>query len=533
VRSTILIVHEATPAAASSRALGFASALNQRGHRVFVLGPRRAALRSPAAQSCVITVSPSLAAHCVGYMLHLRGTPWIADLDLGWSENPNGAHDGAARLSPERRLLQDADCLTCSGEDGRRAIFERLQASASLVPNAGADALERQVQAVIARRASGDRLRVLMIGPVNSPHMEQLALSMNARGHLVQAGGSVWAGGLPPSALPDAGIPISVMTWPQPLWMRRLVRAFRPDVIHANWLPFAAVAAMAGARPLVAMAWGSDVYLAEGVQRLTNRLALRYADMALADSAALLERLVELGADDTHAAVLNWGVDLKTFVPAESPDERRALRASLGLGDGPVIISPRGFKDLYNPDVVLAAFARVSQAFPDAQLVLKHQGREEPDLGVLAECERVHVVGRVPYEQMADYFRAADVCLSIPSSDSSPRSVWEAMACGCACVLSDLPWAHELINPDTDALLVPSDAEAVARAIGRVLTQPELHRLLSERGPRLVRSHRNAAREMDRLEALYLELASRPGDNASAQAASRTSDSSPANFRRE
>jgi hypothetical protein len=29
--------------------------------------------------------------------------------------------------------------------------------------------------------------------------------------------------------------------------------------------------------------------------------------------------------------------------------------------------------------------------------------------------------------------------LSIPSSDSSPRSVWEAMACGCPVVLPDLP----------------------------------------------------------------------------------------------
>ena len=70
---------------------------------------------------------------------------------------------------------------------------------------------------------------------------------------------------------------------------------------------------------------------------------------------------------------------------------------------------------------------------------------------------------------MASYYQAADVCVSIPSSDSSPRSVWEAMACGCPVVVSDLPWVHELIEPERDALVVPIEAAALAGAIGRVL----------------------------------------------------------------
>jgi glycosyltransferase involved in cell wall biosynthesis len=360
-------------------------------------------------------------------------------------------------------------------------------------------------------------MRILMLGPVNSPHLEDLAVAMRDRGHTVQAGGALWGGGLPPSTLPDAGIPVSLMTRPQPLWIRRLLRSFRPDVVHAHWMPFAAAAVLGGAKPLVAMAWGSDIYLADRRQQLFNSLAVRRADLTLADSSALLERLIELGAPRKRAALINWGVDLGTFAPPAGPAEKRALRASLGLDDSPVIISARGFKHLYNPQIVVQAFTHVLRDVPDAQLVLKHQDAEEIDLGPLSGSARVHLVGRVQYERMADYFRAADICVSIPDTDSSPRSVWEAMACGCACVLSDLPWVHELIEPELHALVVRVDAIAVARALRRLLTDSELRCSLAARARELVEQHRDAEREMERLEGLYSGLASRSAFKRSAR----------------
>ena len=302
-------------------------------------------------------------------------------------------------------------------------------------------------------------MRILMIGPVNSPHMEHLALALQSRGHRIRAGGAVWRDGLAPSILPDAGIPVSKMTRPQPLWMRRLLRRSHPDLVHANWLPFGAVATLAGARPLVAMAWGSDVYLASRVERSLNRLAARRADLCLCDSTALRHSVIELGALPDRVELMNWGVDLQIFRPAASTEEKSALKASLGLGDGPVVISPRGFKDLYNPGRrarrVRSRADRASRRAARAQA----QGDQVPVLGPLSASPRVHVVGRVPYEEMAQYLRAADVCVSIPDTDSSPRSVWEAMACGCACVLSDLPWVSELIEADRHALVVPADRE--------------------------------------------------------------------------
>src|SRR5690349_12245608 len=98
--------------------------------------------------------------------------------------------------------------------------------------------------------------RLLMLGAVNHPHVEHLALAMSERGFDVVVGGDALTE-LPPSALPAAGIavhgaPPSRRGTPTGAaahvrWVRRLVRDLRPDIVHGHWLPgFAFFAALAG-----------------------------------------------------------------------------------------------------------------------------------------------------------------------------------------------------------------------------------------------------------------------------------------------
>jgi len=349
-------------------------------------------------------------------------------------------------------------------------------------------------------------LRLLYLGPYNSPHLEDLALAMLERGHVVRAAGEVWGGGLPPSSLPERGVPVGTMTFPYVLSFRRLLREFKPDLVHAHWMPFSTLAMLAGARPLVAQAWGSDVYLAGRRHRFELRMALRRTAVAMADSADLLERLKEFGPKSLPTMLVNWGVDLEAVrVPTDV--ERAALKAELGLGPGPVILSPRGLKDIYNPDVVVHAFARVRAAVPDAQLVLKHSGVDELLNPRWREAPGVKVVGHVEADEMIDLFRAVEVTVSIPRSDSSPRSVWEAMAAGSATVLSDLPWAHELIEGGRHALLVNPTEEAVAAAIARLLADGALRASITAEARALVEHRRDRNVELGRVEVCYRDLA--------------------------
>lgn len=330
-----------------------------------------------------------------------------------------------------------------------------------------------------------------------------MAIAMRDRGHVVQVGGHAW-GGMPESSLPRYGVPTSPMTFPAIFWLRRLIRNFRPDVVHAHWMPFAGLAAIAGARPLVATAWGSDVY---GVGRrglLEIRLALRRTSIAMADSGHLLARLQQLGPSSLRTALVNWGVDLETFrTPAG--DERAKLKARFDLGAGPVVLSPRGFAEIYNPGVVVSAFERVRGTVPDSQLVLKHRGGELPH-PEWSQAPGIHFVGPLEYGEMAQLFRAAEVTVSIARSDSSPRSVWEAMASGSTTVLSNLPWVDELIANGRDALVVEPRADAVAAALERLLLDDSERQRLAAAGRKLVERYRNREAELARIEASYRDL---------------------------
>jgi glycosyltransferase involved in cell wall biosynthesis len=69
--------------------------------------------------------------------------------------------------------------------------------------------------------------------------------------------------------------------------------------------------------------------------------------------------------------------------------------------------------------------------------------------------------------------KRASVLISPSRFEGCPNTVLEAMACGCPVIVSDIPSHRELLD-DESALFVPvDDAGALARAIDRVLADPE------------------------------------------------------------
>jgi glycosyltransferase involved in cell wall biosynthesis len=505
MRGPILIL--AAPAGAD----GLARALAAQGETVIVVAVRpgrRGLVRAVVAgrravrrhgPACVVSLSgPELVHVAAALVGRPRGARWIAHVGAPPAIRPGR---WGRILDPRARALRRAALVTAS--PAVADVLHRGAGVAVAAAPATADQLAALVVAPSVPAAAGGGVRILMLGTLNTPHVEHLALAMRDRGHHVVVAGDVTTA-YAPSVLPAAGIEVRPIEVPALLWARRVVRETRPDVVHAHWLPaYGFMAALLRLRPLIAMAWGSDVYAATPRQLAQCRFVLRRADVAMSDSQDLLDRLVALGARPADTYLLNWGVDLERFAPA--PD-RRAVRRELGLADGPLVLSPRALTPLYRPQVIVEAFDRVAPDVAGAQLVLKHIGIDEPDLGRPLPAG-ARIIGHVPYEALADYYRAADVCVSIPASDSSPRSVWEAMACGCACVLSDLPWVHELIEDGRHALVVAPEPEPVAAAIRRLLTDRELARRIGEQARALVLAERDQRAQMDRLSALYERVA--------------------------
>jgi glycosyltransferase involved in cell wall biosynthesis len=299
--------------------------------------------------------------------------------------------------------------------------------------------------------------------------------------------------------------------------LRRLVRTIDPDVVHAHYVSWGHAAFLSGGRPLVVTAWGSDVYHYRHqplLSRVLTRLTLSRADLVTCDSEDLRRAVIAVGARADRTDIVHFGVDVESFRP---PRDRMAARRKLGLAaDEAVVLSIRSLRETYNIDTIVQAFARLAPRFSRLRLVLKDY---MPDpayrRAILAQIDaaglrdRVTVAGFVAYGAMADFYGAADVVVSLATTDSSPLSVLEAMACGALVVASDIPGLHEwVVEGDNGFLADPRDVADVADKIERALTLPaEVRSRYVERSRDLVVSRASHARHMDRVEQIYARLA--------------------------
>ena len=165
------------------------------------------------------------------------------------------------------------------------------------------------------------------------------------------------------------------------------------------------------------------------------------ADRILANTAAEAEQLVDLyGADPEHVAVVHPGVDLDVF----SPGDKALARAKVGVAaDRTVLLFVGRIQPLKAPDVLVRAAAAMVARTPSLRDTLQvvicggpsGSGLAHPhaleDLAVeLGVRDLVRFVPPVGRSMLADWFRAADVCVVPSYSESFGLVAVEAQACG-------------------------------------------------------------------------------------------------------
>ena len=305
--------------------------------------------------------------------------------------------------------------------------------------------------------------------------------------------------------------------------LRRLLRRERIDILHCHFLGRNAwYAALSRFRPLVLTVMGGDVTGpdwqpgADVRERYLTPLALRRADLITCWSHKLTGVVRRYARPGVPVEVIHGGVDLRSFTPGERP---QYLLERWGLPpDAKVVLSPRLMRPLYNLDLVAEAARRVSAERADAYFlfaVLPEAKDEEYEARVRGIVEgdettreRVRFIGAIPHEEMADHFRLADVTVSVPSTDGTPMSVLESMACATPVVVSRIPdYDPHYIEPGATVLDAPTDdANALAEALLRLLGDEELASRLTAEAKRRVEETGGYEAQMSRMERLYTEL---------------------------
>jgi len=137
---------------------------------------------------------------------------------------------------------------------------------------------------------------------------------------------------------------------------------------------------------------------------------------------------------------------------------------------------------------LLKAYARLKRERADIRLIVVG-----PDGGMRAACERyvqqhgledVVFTGFVPYEELPRYYKTADVyCAPNTGHESFGIVLLEAMAAGRPIVASNIGGFADVLEGGVEGLLVPpQDAEALAAAVDRLLSDGALREQMGRAG---------------------------------------------------
>lgn len=264
------------------------------------------------------------------------------------------------------------------------------------------------------------------------------------------------------------------------------VRRARTDVLH-NLQSIAPVAS--GARAMVTTVHdllyhhhpATHTALLRRGMGLLVPLAVRRSDRVIVPSGATRDDLVDtLGADPERIDVVHHGPGLLAEPTAED-----TLRARLDLGDRPVLLSPSARRAHKNLPRLLQAFARGADGH-DAVLVLPGYATGAEDalaaearrLGV---ADRVRLAGWVSDAELAGLY-ACSTALVLPSlAEGFGLPVLEAMARGLPVACADRTSLPEIAG-EAALLFDPESVDAIAGAIGRLLTDGSLRVRLADAG---------------------------------------------------
>ena len=363
-------------------------------------------------------------------------------------------------------------------------------------------------------------LRILCVGDARSIHTLRWARRLVDRGHDVH----IVSNRVGADPRETAGIGIHDLLRLDPVMriprlrklrfgpaIRDLARRLEVDIVHGHGItPYAYWGALAGVHPYVVSPWGRDV-LVDALKEPGRSRALRTwqeADYLMVNSGAIADAAVAAGADPTRIAHIIWHTQLSGFGPERA--DPAGLRAELGWPkDALIVLSLRNFQARTNIDVLVRAFARVAPAHPEARLLLAARGGEARPQVEAAVAEsgfadriRIH---RVDPDGLPRLAASGDIVVSIADTDSSPSSLLEAMASGNPMIGGWCASIDEWIGPGEGAEMVqPRDEDALAAALDRLLSDPELRARYAERNAEVVRVR--VAESAPAMEELYRNL---------------------------
>ena len=292
--------------------------------------------------------------------------------------------------------------------------------------------------------------------------------------------------------------------------LSRLIKQLGPDVVHAHDPHGVATAALALsmstqlAKPPLVAARRVDFHLKGNA---LSRWKYRQVDCFICASDAVRRMLVADGVPAVRAVTVHEGIDLGHVEAAPAAD----LHADLWLPHGsPVVGNVAALVPHKGQRHLIEAAALVVKRVPDARFVIAGEGELRPALERQIKDhhleKHVFLAGFRP--DILSVHKGFDIFVMSSVTEGLGTSLLDAMACGKPIVATTAGGMPEVVNDGATGLLVPPrDHQAMAEAIVKLLTNPDLRARMGAAGLARVRAKFSAERMVQDTLEVYRRVA--------------------------
>ena len=209
--------------------------------------------------------------------------------------------------------------------------------------------------------------------------------------------------------------------------------------------------------------WSQYDWLARGTFRVSRYLS-RFADRVVINSKAGYDLFVDQGYPQENLCVVANGIDTDQFIP--QPDLRHTQRHQLYLDHHAWLIGIVGRLDAMkdHPSFIAAAALSLRER-NDLRFLCVGDGREDYLEQLRMQADEAGIADRLQWlrssDDMVSIYNGLDLLTLTSVGEGFPNVVGEAMACGVACVVTDVGDAARIVG-GTGIVVPPRDPHAMA-----------------------------------------------------------------------
>lgn len=293
----------------------------------------------------------------------------------------------------------------------------------------------------------------------------------------------------------------------------RILKNIKPDFVHLHAQHYYSPAIILSGIRYILTSWGTEVLTLpnENIMiKILAKMAAAKASKVTVDANCLKEIWTRMGGPKSKVEVIPFGVDLKIFNPKVDGSE---IRERLKIqNDDIALISTRALHNHhYNVECFVKAIPLILKAYSKAKFIIKGSGPLEGYLRNLTKrlgiSEYVRFVGLVPHAEIAKYLAAADIYVSTCFVDTTSVSLLEAMACGLAPIVTDVPGNREWITNGTNGLLFPpKNPTALAEKAIQLIENEDLRKSFGKKCFQIVKQKASWKDCVSKMERIYQSL---------------------------